>query len=186
MVFKFLARAAVLAAVVMVGLWVPATGLAGERESGLHKLVRTVPPRPVPDIPFLDGSGKQRSIAEFRGKVVLLNFWATWCPPCIREMPSLNYVQAMLKEEGFVVLALSQDRGKKNQEKARAFLKEKNLTSIDLYFDDKSTLAKKVGARSLPMTLLVDKQGNEVARLLGTAEWHHPDSVALFRTEMSK
>ncbi|GAB6051858.1 hypothetical protein JCM17960_06780 [Magnetospira thiophila] len=186
MVFKNLARMALLAALVLVGPFSPSTGNAGERTNGLDKLVRTVPPQPVPDIPFLDDTGEQRSIAAFRGKVVLLNFWATWCPPCVREMPALDRLQGLLKDEGLVVLTLSQDRGEKNQNKARAFMVEKKLTHLDLYFDDRSAVAREVGARNLPTSLLVDKQGREVARLLGTAEWDDAESVALFRNLLSQ
>lgn len=147
--------------------------------SGLHKLIRHAQPKAIPELRFTDGSGNPRTLADFRGKVVLLNLWATWCAPCKVEMPALDKLQAELGGNDFTVLALSIDRG--SLEKPRAFLEGAKLANIALYHDAAGESATKVQAGGLPVTLLLDREGREIARLLGPAEWDTPEAVDLVK-----
>ena len=169
---------AMLAAVLMFSG--AATVAAAADDGGLSKMQSVVPAKPVSGKSFVDGAGGQRSIADFRGKVVLLNFWATWCAPCIKEMPSLDRLQAKMKGEGLEVVTLSQDRGKKI-DKAQTFFADNGWTHLDFYLDERSMVARDMGARGLPTSVVIDRQGNEIARLTGTAEWDSPPIIAYLR-----
>ena len=136
-------------------------------------------PRPVPEVRFADGVGRPRALSEFRGKVVLLNLWATWCAPCRREMPTLDRLQAMLGGDDFQVLALAVDRG--GIEKVSAFLEELGLRHLEAYVDPSTRAMRALGAFGLPTTLLIDEAGNEIGRLVGPAEWDSAEALALIR-----
>ena len=121
--------------------------------------------------------GRPRTIAEFRGKLVLLNLWATWCVPCRKEMPALDRVQASLGGPDFEVVALSLDR--KGLPAVQAFYAELGLKALAIYAADGSgRTAGKISAPGLPTTLLVDAQGNEIGRAVGPREWDSPAAMA--------
>ena len=132
---------------------------------------------PAPSYEFLGPDEVITSLGEFRGRVVLLNFWATWCPPCVEEMPSLDRLQAKMGDERFDVIALSLDRG--GHETIKAFYEEHGLSSLAAYADNqqKAMVAFAVGA--LPTTILIGPAGNIVATLAGPAEWDSPEALAL-------
>lgn len=134
-------------------------------------------PRPVPQIAFTDGDGADRSLGDFHGRVVLLNLWATWCAPCRREMPALDRVQARLGSRGFEVVALAVDRG--GREKVREFLTEVGASHLKLYLDRTTRSMRTLGIIGLPTTLLIDRQGREVGRLIGPAEWDSAEAIEL-------
>ncbi len=147
---------------------------------GLHKLIRHAEPKPVPGFTFADEAGQPKTLSDFKGKVVLLNFWATWCAPCKVEMPALDALQAKLGGDQFQVVALSIDRT--GPAKPRAFLDGAKLSNLALYIDEKGESAVKVQASGLPVTLMLDREGREVARLVGPADWAAPEAVALVRS----
>lgn len=132
----------------------------------------TVPPVPVPSFPFRDGAGQTLTLDAFRGKVVLFNVWATWCQPCIKEMPALNRLQATLGGERFEVVALSVDRS--GAEKVRPFYAAHNLNALKLYMDPENAVGRLLVLGGLPTTLLLDREGRETGRLMGAAEWDSP------------
>ena len=140
------------------------------------ELFAATEPRPVPELRFVDGAGQPRTLGDFRGKVVLLNFWATWCVPCRKEMPALDRVQASLGGPDFEVVALSIDR--KGLPAVQAFYAELGLKELAIYVDESGRAANQVGALGLPTTLLVDAQGNEVGRAVGPREWDSPTALA--------
>ena len=140
------------------------------------ELFAATEPRPVPELHFIDGAGQPRTLAEFRGKSVLLNLWATWCVPCRKEMPALDRVQASLGGPDFEVVALSIDR--KGLPAVQAFYAELGLKELAIYVDELGRVASEAGALGLPTTLLVDAQGNEVGRAVGPREWDSPAAVA--------
>jgi thiol-disulfide isomerase/thioredoxin len=140
-------------------------------------------PEALPEIKFQDAEGKERTLADWRGKVVLLNLWATWCLPCRKEMPSLDRLQAALGSDKFEVLALSVDR--KGLDASRKFLSETKVERLALYVDSTARATSDLRVVGLPATLLLDAQGREIGRLLGPAEWDSEDAKRLIRSAAS-
>ena len=137
------------------------------------------PPSPAPEISFSDLSGNTLGLEDFRGQVVLVNFWATWCAPCLRELPSLERLQAALSEDDFGLLAISIDR--EGGEKVSPFLEENGFDALPTYLDPTGGTATAFGVFGMPTTLLIDRQGRELGRYTGPAEWDEPEAVALIR-----
>jgi thiol-disulfide isomerase/thioredoxin len=142
-------------------------------DSGIEKLKWHDEPRIVPDTPFQDGEGDTIALSDFSGKVLVVNLWATWCAPCIREMPTLDSLQADLGGDAFHVIALSQDR--EGARVAKPFMVKNGWENLGLYVSDGTTFARAAKIRGLPTTLIIGADGREVARLEGTAEWNDPD-----------
>jgi thiol-disulfide isomerase/thioredoxin len=134
-------------------------------------------PAPVPNLEFRDGQGKLVHLADFRGKLVLLNLWATWCVPCREEMPSLDSLQGAIGSDRFQVLALSVDQN--GLELARAFLKEVKASHLGLYNDPTSRANFLMKGYGLPTTVLISPAGLELGRIVGPAEWNTPEAKAL-------
>jgi thiol-disulfide isomerase/thioredoxin len=133
----------------------------------------------LPALQFEDAAGRAHSLADFKGKVVLLNLWATWCAPCREEMPALDRLQAELGGPRFQVLALSVDQ--QGAPIARKFFAEAGVKSLELYVDSSGQAAFKLGAAGLPASLLLDASGREIARHLGPAKWDSPEAVGELR-----
>jgi len=142
---------------------------AGVPSSGLAAFVARKDPETLPEIKFQDAEGRERSLAEWRGKVVLLNLWATWCLPCRKEMPALDRLQSTLGSDQFQVVAISVDRT--GLPGAKKFLEETKTPNLSVFADPTARLASTLRAAGLPATLLIDKEGREIGRLLGPAEW---------------
>lgn len=146
-------------------------------------LMRVDPPRPLPAVRFVRGDGRVVTLEEFRGRAVLLNFWATWCVPCRVEMPSLDRLQAALGGTEFEVVALSIDRG--GPEVVEAFYLEVGLRSLAVYVEPTGEVARVLGAVGIPTTLLIDREGREVARKIGPVEWDGAEMVGAIRRLLS-
>lgn len=142
------------------------------------------PPQPVPEIQFKDTGGQSHSLAELHGKVVLLNVWATWCIPCRKEMPTLDRLQAALGGSDFEVVAVSIDRG--GPEVVKKFYAEIGVQHLALRIDVLSQVLRALGTPGLPMTLLIDRQGLEIGRLLGPSEWDAPETIAYFKSVIAQ
>ncbi len=136
-------------------------------------------PKPVPEVNFVDGEGKPHRLADFKGKVVLLNVWATWCGPCRQEMPTLDRLQAQLGGADFQVLALSIDQD--GVQAVRDFYREIGIQHLKLYIDDSAQTIQRLDVFGLPVTLLLDRQGRELGRKLGAAEWDSPEVIEYVR-----
>ncbi len=136
-------------------------------------------PKALPEIAFADADDKALGLADYKGKVVLLNFWATWCAPCVKEMPSLDRLQAAMGKDKFVVLPLSLDGPSKP--KVQPFYKDKNLANLGIYFDKGRKVQQALDVSVLPTSILIDGQGREIGRLLGEADWDKPEAVALMK-----
>ncbi len=132
-------------------------------------------------IQFQNGAGETLTLADFRGRVVLLNLWATWCVPCRKEMPALDKLQSKLGGPDFEVVALSIDS---NQQPVREFYRQHEIKSLALYFDSTANITSALGIIGVPTTLLVDRDGREIWRRTGLAEWDAPPSVAEIRKYM--
>jgi thiol-disulfide isomerase/thioredoxin len=140
--------------------------------------------KPLPDIAFQDGSGKPLKLSDWKGRVVLINLWATWCAPCRKEMPDLAKLQAELGSEQFEVVAISVDR--KGAEASSAFLKETGADNLKLYVEPTTAIVGELQSAGLPATILVDRQGREIGRLLGPAHWAAPEAIALIRAALAE
>ena len=136
-------------------------------------------PQRIADVKFEDGKGTKRRLAEFRGKVVLLNIWATWCGPCRKEMPTLDRLQSRLGSQDFEVVALSIDRG--GQVAVKSFYDEINVKALAIYVDATTEAQAQLGIVGVPTTLLIDPEGREIARYTGPAEWDRPEVVEAIR-----
>jgi thiol-disulfide isomerase/thioredoxin len=136
-------------------------------------------PKPLPDFTFTDAEGKPHGVADFAGRGLLINLWATWCPPCVAEMPALDRAQAALADEDILVLALSSDRGGKAQ--VEAFYQARDIRRLGLWLDPRGAASRALGARGLPTSVIVDRQGREMARLEGDAAWDAPAMLADIR-----
>ena len=126
-------------------------------------------PRPVPELRFVDGDGREMTLKAFEGQMVLLNIWATWCVPCREEMPALDRLQAKLGGPDFQVVPLSIDR--EGLPKVNAFYQELGLKALGIYVDQTGKAANELGAIGIPTTLLLDISGREIGRSVGPAEW---------------
>ena len=121
-------------------------------------------------------------MADWRGKVVLLNLWATWCLPCRKEMPSLDRLQKEMGSDKFEVVAISVDR--KGAAASKKFLDETQVERLALYVDATARLSSELRVVGLPATLLLDTQGREIGRLLGGAEWDSEDAKRLIHSAL--
>ncbi|BCB95138.1 thiol:disulfide interchange protein [Dissulfurispira thermophila] len=125
----------------------------------------------APDFALNDITGKKVKLSEFRGRVILLNFWATWCGPCKAEMPSLNNLYNEFKDKGFVVLAVSVDTSEKS---VKSFIKDNKLSFPVLMDKNKAVSFDDYGVLGLPTTFLIDKNGGIVEKIMGEREWDSP------------
>jgi len=145
-------------------------------------------PRPIPDLTFVDGSGGRKSLGDWRGRIVLLNLWATWCVPCRKEMPALDALQARLGGPGFQVVAINIDT--RDPEKPRTWLREIGISHLGYYADPSAKVFQDLKAAGwafgMPTTLLVDRQGCELGALAGPAEWMSEDAVKLVEAAIGR
>ena len=160
------------------GAWEPGA-LDALRRGEMEKLVLHQTPAPPIEVPFADGEGNEVRLSDFAGKVVLLNLWATWCPPCRAEMPSLDRLAGAMAGPDFAVVALSTDRG--GPARIRKFLDDTGVKHLGVYQDAHMQLAREAGAIGLPVTLLLDRQGREIGRVTGDAVWDSPEAKALLQ-----
>lgn len=157
-------------------LFLPAAALA-------EAPIATEAPKPLPELRFLDLAGNETSLEAFKGQVVVLNLWATWCAPCREEMPALDRLQARFKDRPVIVLALSVDRA--GPERVQAFLAEIGVQHLHVYRDPKAAATRALKVPGLPATILIDRQGREVGRVLGIAAWDGPAAVAAIERILS-
>jgi thiol-disulfide isomerase/thioredoxin len=163
------ARAGLLTAI--LSLLLSATAAAEEDLS--HSFARIDPPRSVPDFSLPDMDGELHTLQDYRGKVVLINFWATWCPPCRREMPALEKLYNTLADEGFTVLAINQWE---DADHVFAYMGDLNvIPSFPILFDPESRISAEFGVKGLPTSFLLDKQGDVVYRAVGGRAFDHPE-----------
>lgn len=136
-------------------------------------------PAPASAMPFFTAGGDERTFADYRGLGLVVNFWATWCAPCVREMPSLDRLQSKVKGDSILVLAISEDRD--GAEAIKKFYAKTNIANLPVLLDNRGKLMRNAGITGLPATLLIDPQGNLKGRVVGTAEWDSPEVVAFIR-----
>lgn len=148
------------------------TSPSGGQPDGL--LTRYDHPRPVPPLHFQDAAGRVLTLDDFRGRVLLVNIWATWCTPCRQEMPSLDRLQARLGGPDFQVVAISQDRA--GLDAVNEFYKEVGIKHLKRYVDDKVRSLDTLNVVGIPTSILIDRQGRAIGSAIGARQW---DSEAL-------
>ena len=152
-------------------------GAKALREGTMKKLIFHPAPKPVSEIPFQTPDGTEKTLADYKGKVVVLNFWATWCAPCRKEMPALDRLQAEFGGENFEVVTIA--TGRNAVPGIRKFFEEVDVTNLPILLDPRQTLAREMSVLGLPITLILNPEGEEIARLLGDAEWDGESAKAI-------
>jgi thiol-disulfide isomerase/thioredoxin len=141
-------------------------------------------PKSLPDLAFQDGTGKALKLSDWKGRVMLLNLWATWCAPCRKEMPDLSKLETEMGSDQFEVVAISVDR--KGAEASAAFLKETGVDNLKLYVEPSTKIVTDLQSAGLPATLLIDREGRELGRILGPADWASPEAQALIKAALAQ
>jgi thiol-disulfide isomerase/thioredoxin len=143
----------------------------------MHEFILQTPPAPAPDVAFSDGDNATLGFKDFKGKVTLVNLWATWCAPCVKEMPSLEALKKARGGADFDVVTISEDRGARQA--VDPFFEKNGLTALPRYTDADSAVGRALHIRGLPTTVLLDRDGNEIGRFEGGANWSGSDAQAL-------
>ena len=180
----------ILAAAMYLGLAGLASGPAGAggpgydvaalealREGDMKKLIFAAEPAALPEVEIVDAAGGPASLGAYRGEWVVLNFWATWCAPCRVEMPMLSNLQTHF--EGQPVRVVTVATGRNSPEGIRRFFEEIGVANLPEYRDPTQALARAMGVLGLPITVILDPEGREIARLRGDAHWDSDSAVAI-------
>jgi thiol-disulfide isomerase/thioredoxin len=147
------------------------------REGDMKKLMFHSAPKPAPQVEFEREDGATATLADYQGKHVVLNFWATWCAPCRVEMPMLSNLQTQMGGEDFAVVTIA--TGRNPPPAMKAFFDEIGVDNLPLHRDPKSALARQMGVFGLPITVILDPEGREIARLQGDAHWDSESAKAI-------
>jgi thiol-disulfide isomerase/thioredoxin len=145
----------------------------------MEKLNFAAAPQPVPDLPITDEAGDAHHLSDYRGKIVLLNFWATWCGPCRKEMATLDRLQAGMGGTDFAVVTVATLHN--TVPAVKRFFARENIAHLPIRLDPGSALARRLGIFGLPVTLILNRQGQEVARLIGEADWDSDSAKAVLK-----
>jgi thiol-disulfide isomerase/thioredoxin len=178
MLRKFMA---VLYTVAVIGANAAMADVAALRDGDMKKLALHDSPVALPQAVLLDADDAEHSLTDYRGKWVVLNFWATWCAPCREEMPSLDRLQAAMPELAVVPVAT----GRNAVEGIERFYAEAGVTLLPVLRDPKSDLARGMAVMGLPVTVILNPEGQEVARLIGDAEWDSDNAKAVLAALMA-
>lgn len=150
----------------------------------MRKLVFHATPKPAGTTEFMTFEGEPLTLDQWQGKWVLLNFWATWCAPCRKEMPMLSQLQTDLGGDDFQVLTIATSRNA--PPKIKSFFESINVDNLPLHRDPKSMLARQMGVLGLPVTLILNPEGQEIARLTGDADWSSDQAKAVLKALLQR
>ena len=153
------------------------SALSEMREGDMRKLVFHAEPKPAGTSAFTDPDGREYRLADWDGKVVLLNFWATWCAPCRKEMPMLDALQVEFGGDAFEVVTIA--TGRNSPQGIRRFFEEVGVTHLPVLLDPRQDLAREMGVFGLPVTVILDSEGEEIARMVGEADWATENARAI-------
>ena len=160
------------------------SGLLDSYARGEMRAFVTVEDPPAqPNLAYADGEGNEVRLSDYRGQVILVNYWATWCAPCVEEMPALDSLQAELGGADFQVVTVTLDR---DIAAARDFFERMELSNLPLIHDTTFSSPSQVRAIGLPMSILYDRQGREMGRVPAPAEWDSEDALALIRAAVER
>ena len=147
------------------------------RDGDMKKLNFHAAPQPVSDQPFATWEGGEGRLSDYAGKHVVLNFWATWCAPCRKEMPQLSELQAELGGDGFEVVTIA--TGRNPPQAMQRFFEEIGVDNLPLHMDPKQALAREMAVMGLPITVILNPEGQEIARMRGDADWSSDSAKAI-------
>lgn len=153
------------------------------RDGDMKKLVLHSEPKTQEMAPFMTFDGAPLNLSDWQGKWVMVNFWATWCAPCRKEMPMLSDLQTEMGGDDFEVVTIATSRNP--PPKMKAFFDDIGVTNLPLHRDPKSALSRGMGVLGLPVTVILDPQGNEVGRLIGDADWSTDTAKAVLTALMA-
>ncbi len=142
------------------------TNVVADELPGIKNIVIHKVPKTYDNVIFLDNKDQKTNINQYKGKLLILNFWATWCEPCKEEMPSLDKLQVNPELDKIKIFAIN--IGKENLSKVNKFFVDLNIKNFESYFDPPKTLAKKFSLRGIPTSILINKEGQEFARIIGS------------------
>ncbi|MEM7076049.1 MAG: TlpA disulfide reductase family protein [Pseudomonadota bacterium] len=155
-------------------------GIADLREGDMKKLVVHTEPKDVSDAPFELEDGTQASLADFSDQITVVNFWAVWCEPCRHEMPMLSALQDALGGEHFEVLTIAV--GRNAPIAMQKFFDDIDVANLPLHADRRMSMSRSMGVLGLPVTIILDRDGYEIARLVGDADWSSDSATAILET----
>ena len=133
----------------------------------------------APKTIFFDTGGKELTLNDFKGRLTLVNFWATWCAPCRKEMPSLEVLSNQIGGDTFQVITIATMRS--SEEAVKKFFNDNNIIDLPKFRDPKGYLARASGVAALPLTILLDRNGNEISRLIGDADWAQDETIEFIK-----
>ena len=155
------------------------TNVVAEELPGIKNIVIHKVPKIYDNVIFLDKNDQKININEYNGNLLILNFWATWCEPCKEEMPSLDKLQTHSELNKIKIFAIN--IGKENLEKVNKFFIDLNIKNLDPYFDAPTTLAKTFSLRGVPTSILINKKGQEFARIIGSIDFEDKNFLNWFK-----
>jgi thiol-disulfide isomerase/thioredoxin len=158
--------------------------IAALRTGDMQKLVVHSEPKEMADAGFFDETGNEVTLEDYEGKVVLLNFWATWCPPCRAEMPSIDALQAELGGDHFAVVTVA--TGRNAIPSIKKFFDKAEIKNLPILLDPKRDFSRANAVFGLPTTVILDAEGHEIARMQGDADWHSEEALIVLRALLPK
>lgn len=156
---------------------VAAEGLEDLLAGDMRAMVLHDTPQDLPEVSFTDADGAEMALDAFEGQYILLNFWATWCPPCRAEMPSLDALQRQLGSDDFRVVTIAS--GRNPIPAITRFFDEIGVTDLPIYLDERQTMSRAMGVFGLPTTVVLNPEGQEIGRMRGDADWTSDETVTL-------